>query len=533
MCSSGTARLRRLASGLAVWFAVPVLVALGTGDARADCALIDSATRPLQSTYGAIAQPYGSPTREVKIFNPVKCNPDASNFAFAPPLDDAHKAKNKVTISWIPRNVSAPAPDPMELTIDDFDLDDCNEQNTRCTTIRITIPDTTGVVSNGVTGPFTGPASIVVQNLNVSDDPGTPGVDESISAQIDDVFEPTTSCNSLNRSPNLFRHFSILPPDNLFLPGPGRSAVVTADGGDGVLVPMNWSPALPGSSSGEAQFSIVHVQATSLFVGPGDVRAFTTDTGQPLPPILEINQAGDAVTGSIDFPFSVTRLNLPFLAALAPAVPFVLPNLTYEALAAGPLNSITPTDQLVGLARDETLEGDLDGDGNADSRFVSFIDKVAGGVIDTGQKVMESSRSPLKAVLEGNGDLLAFCQSEAHEREKISGDNDLEDCIARLFDGSGTDLSENLIATADPTANFNGPNAFGVGPNYAFFLRNELHEASYELVHASADAAGQFLDPPAGSSTHPSLAGDVVYFTSDAGAALAPVLPPSGDSLLW
>lgn len=530
------ARIGSLALGAPLLLLL-LLAPMSVRDAAASCALLSTAVKELESTLGGVAQPYAVPGGTVSIFNPVECNPAFSNTAFNP-----NPAQNQVTVTFLPPGGQGPSNAvPVPTSAITVPPEGCNAQNTRCTTLRFVMPDTTDFGTLAGTGQeLTGPARIDVQNLAS----GQP------AAQIDLLFEPTTSCANFNRFPSQFGHFSVLPALQAFTPGVNQTIEGALDGNDNLLVPIDWSQVLP-APSGEPQLRVVTVQAPTIPDGmggfirllPEDVGVFTTDTGQEIPPVVEVNSAGDTIVGTIDFANTVIKfdsigsagLNFNLSAFMVNGVgPVVLSPLAFDASAAGPLTALNASDEAVAVARDEMLEapfdqgapvpGDRNADGDADDRTVSIVDTEAGSLFDTDMAVLETTRSPAEALIEILDDLVLFCQSEASEGADLTGDGDTIDCLVRLFRKDGTELTSGLDVTADPAGLVNGPEALALTTTAAFFLRQEADEVPTVTTRESLGPGGGELG--VGASFDPKLSRDGLFlaFNSDDSAAVPPTV---------
>jgi|GEM_PF-6381199 len=566
-CAFGsTDRVRATTGVVRVAGVLAALVLAYGAPAHADCALIPTAVKNLESTVGSVDRPYAAPGDTVTINAPVSCEPGANE-----PHFDPDPTKNVVTLLFTPP-ASGPTT-PVQIPAADVSVAGCNIQGTRCTALLVKIPAATFLPSGGGPPlPLTGPARLTVQNTNA----GTPTVPE---AQIDDLFEPTFSCSSDNRFRSLFRSFTILPPRNVYTAGT-KDLQATVDGTGSLLIPFDYSQVLAGKS-GAPTARILSVTA-SLPDGMGGtlnlqkssepqdfdfVRAFSLQ-GRPIPPILEVNGAGDTIVGSVDFVDSLLRIarqgpdpvNDPVKFDLEGALvdgkgPLVLAGVTLATNAAVPLNSLNRSSGLVAVARDEALEapfdtsgqpvpGNQNGDADANDRVVQIVNAATGDSFDTAQAVVEAANSPRRAVIATGRNVVAFLQSEFAQGElDVNGDGDALDGILRVVTASGASLASIIGNTSGAAqariAGPAGPKPLVIGPDATgssdvlWYAVDEFDEATLGVQRLSLGPGNaEILD---GASFDPALSvdGSTLAFTSE-GTAFLPAAggaPGSGSTL--
>ena len=445
--------------------------------AEADCALIPAAVKRLPSEDGQVDRPFAAPGDTVTIFSDSACKPSASE-----PHFDPDPANNEITLILDPpTGAIAPAvPSFVAARVLDCGTD-------RCFALEFQMPDTTGLAG---AFPLTGPARLEVRNRAVVGDP--------VVAVIDELFEPARGCNSQNRVRNLFRQFTVLPPRNLYDPNVSDTIEAALDGSGALVIPLDYSNVLAsqiGSGSGTVRLLTITADLANGLSGgnglPGAdgafirlprfgrfVRAFSLN-GRPIPPLLEIAASqplssggvdyGDTIVGSVDFVDSVLRiakvgddpsspgsqLQIFALDGEQPGAPtgLTMQNglgpvlLTGVNLAAGPaapLNSVLGSSDLAIVARDEQLEeqfgnGEQNGDGDTDDKVIYFRDLTTNTEFNTDMAVVETARSPRKAVVATAGSTVAFLQSEMYQgRTDINFDGDFQDAMLRIFNADGS-----------------------------------------------------------------------------------------------
>lgn len=462
-----------------------LLVALGLPrEARADCALIPTAVRVLSSLNGGVDRPFGAPGDTITVVAASACKPGVQFPHFSPVA-----ASNEVTLRFKAPNGGPVTPWP---AFPASRVANCGTD--RCFALEFEIPDTTNfgpMVGTGL--PLTGPAEIEVRNQAAGG---------ALVATVGELYEPTLACNPQNRFRSLFEHFTVLPPRNSYSPNGNASLLATVDGSGSLLIPFAYGAVLASTTGGAAALRLLSVQAdlaNGLSAGNGlagldgqflriprargkgrFVRSFSFE-GRPIPPLLEVTSAdplvdgsgvayGDTLLGSVDFLDSVIRIakkgpspqnpsvSLQLFALAgdagaaldAPALvngagPIVISNVTLQASAAAPLNSLSKSDKVAVLARDEALEshfpglGDVNEDPDSDDRVVEITSLANGSAIATKQAVTEIG-VPRKATIATSGARVAFLQSEAHQgRTDLTGELSTMESVLRVWSADGSD----------------------------------------------------------------------------------------------
>lgn len=564
-------RAQRGFSRLASFVALGCVLSFDPPAAQADCALIPAAVRTLPSNDGMVDRPYAAPGDTLMLFSDGACKPSASE-----PHFDLVAANNEITITFTPPTGATPpvvAPFPASAVLD------CGSD--RCFAVEFQMPDTTGLAG---AFPLTGPATIEVRNTAVVGNP--------VVATINELFEPAQGCNNQNRTRSLFRNFSVLPPRNVYDPTGVNTLLAAVDGTGSLLIPLDYSMVLAspvGGGSGTVRLlSITADLPNGLAAGnglpaPDDallrvprfgrfVRAFSLN-GRPIPPLLKIASSeplnvggveyGDTIVGSVDFVDSVLRIAQvaddpsapgtplkvfaldgeepgapPGLAMQNGLGPVDLTGVTLSAGAAAPLNSVLGSSDLAVVARDEALEAafgiaELNGDGDSDDRVPHFIDLKTNNEFTTGMAVVETARSPRKAVIAAAGSYVAFLESESFQgRTDFNDDNDALDGLLRVYNADGThplcagapcELTAGLAVTGNPATLIREPGgqspvviSGGADPErYTFFGRAEFEEATLANQRLSLSDIGGETDGP---STNPNVSanGQFVAYTSTA-----------------
>ena len=501
----------------------------------ADCALIPTALQPLPSTLGSVDRPFAAPGDTIRIFSLGACDPTADQF-------DLNPANNVVTLSF-PASGAADFPaNPTATPLTASTVADCGVD--RCYAMTFVVPDTTDHdVMSGTGEPLAGPIRIQVTNT----------VTGTVVADIDPLFEPTPACNPENRFRNLFQNFTLLPPRNSFATGLGTFRTTT-DGSGALLVPLEYLQVLTSLTGGTANLRLLTVDANvpnglatplpgvpagdnALIRLPRDgefVRSFSFE-GRPIPPLLEVTAStpaleasnyGDRILGSVDFIDSVIRIaksgpdpdnpgntvqvfalngeQVTAAGLLDPvngAGPIIVSGLSLGQGPAAPLNSLNASGEAAAVARDESLEGDLN-DGDTDDLVVGVIDLDTGSDFNTGLSVLEVAQSPRKAAIVTNGPLVGFLQSESNDATDANGDGDMTDGIPWIYDVDGNVYGLG-VETGDPSANFDGDGPLALDGNWLFYLQNEADESQAGTVLESV--APSSASAP---SNEPALSGD-------------------------
>lgn len=553
---------------------------------HADCALIPAALRTLPSEDGAVDRPFAAPLDAVTVFSDSSCKPGIANPHFDPDPNN-----NEVTLIFTPPEPGGvPVSVPGVPTITPNEMLQCGDN--RCFALEFEIPDTTGIAG---AFPMTGPARIEVRNLAAGG---------QLVAVVGELFEPAIGCNDKNRFRNLFRHFTVLPPRNTYVAGATTTLQATVDGAGALLIPMDYGNVLATANTSIAALRLLTVSGdfpNGLAGGNGlpgihgtsirlprageFLRAFSLG-GRPIPPLLEVIAStpistggveyGDTILGSVDFIDSVIRIartgpnpsdpanTLELFAlqdeqtstglALQGGVgPIALQNVSLDAGAAAPLNSLTSSDEVTVVARSEPLEAPFGGsnqnsDGDADDLVVEITDLATGDTVSTGHAVTEVARSPRKPVIVTAATKVAYLQSEIRQGfSQLSPDLDVADEILRVWSADGLhpfcsggacELTSALTpVTVNPAIQLDSPagrsslvfSGGGDGSRFVFFPRAEFQEAAFMIRRENV---GEFGGELLGASTEPIVSADgshVAYTSTAIGQDSALVGRPGED----
>lgn len=491
-----------------VWL-LSVGAVLSPFNAQAACNLIPAAERTFPSTLGSVQSAVTAPGKIVEIHLNTAC--DAS-----PGFDTAIPANNVVTLTFEPPNAGSTdvAIAPGAVTV------------LTPSVLRFVLPDTDADLSPSGDGlGLTGPARIRVRRP-----------DTTLLAEIGPLFEPTATCD---RAPEgIFHQFTVLPPPNVFsdlLSGATTRVLATVDGDGDLLVPFHYVAVLPAGIGAPIARLLEGQSGIEAFSGggmpvdipsPDYVRSFTLD-GRPLPPLLRVNDTGSVLFGTADAAESVLRIartdgvNPPIydftdrlFAGKGPiVVDKFIDGFTVTSGEAVPLRGLRSSAQTVAFARDEAIEGDLNGDGDTGDRIVQLIDVQTAVRVNPTRPLVEVTRADFSGLaLETSGSLLAFLQSEAHTQTVLNGDGDRLDSVLRVYTATGTHLTSALNVTADPTPAVNG-RSLVVSGSLVFFRTREGDEAARTTSRASV--AGVDSDGPSFESAL-SADGHLVAFSSSA-----------------
>ncbi len=404
-------------------------VALGSslpGIARASCNTVPAAARAYYSTTGAVDRrlafpfvPAGTspprPDEWVTVTLPAACVPSG------PVFDPAHPAAHQVTLAFL---LSA---GPQAVAAQRLEVVDAR-------TLRFLVPDA------GLAGPV---------EITVTNPAG------KIAAVIGPLHEPSSSCDvGPQNEDTTFETFTVLPRPNALGALAAKTAplVMTVDGQGNLLIPLDHSAVLPAPQRTPAPLwpvaifefgeidlpafgtpgSISLRKALAKAVKPADetlehqlVRAFT-EHGRTLPPFLALDGDG-AVFGTADAPRSVLRVARydpnDGQKELYDVTGRVDQHGTIVVAAAGahygagtchpaPLLNLHTTDDVVTYARDERIEGDLNGDGDQNDLVVHINRRAQAGSgcgLDTRRAVLEDSPRG-EASLDADGTGVAFLE---------------------------------------------------------------------------------------------------------------------------
>jgi len=180
-----------------------------------------------------------------------------------------------------------------------------------CNTLSFVMPLTDAGDCAGRNEPLAGPAKVRVEDKDTL----------AVVAEIGALSEPTFSCDRQPES--VFGHFTVLPTPNVFsdlVSGAETRVRATLDGGNNILIPFEYLAILPRGIGMPIARLLQGQSGIEAFPGGGIpisfpesqqpnfnfVRAFTVD-GRPLPPLLDVNTAGELV-GSVDARAGVIRI---------------------------------------------------------------------------------------------------------------------------------------------------------------------------------------------------------------------------------
>jgi hypothetical protein len=505
--------------------------------AHANCNLIPSAVTELGSTLGKVDRPIASPGQRVTVSLDFACNPSAPGFS--PDLDE-----NLVRIEFRPPGSATDPSLVTEVEVEPEAVEECGPS--RCAYLAFRIPDTDGLLAPSGDGRgLVGPATLVVET-------GT----GTRLATIGPLHQPTLSCGDQTPDP-IFEHFVVLPPPNVVPPASSSGqqvALVTlaaVDAGGDLVVPIDYSNVLPSGDAGPlARILDATWDLPAFETGPAPisfpdngfdwVRSFS-DVGRAIPPFLEIDGNGGALSGSVDAAVSVlhiqnsdgnqTVFDLAYRLVDGRGPVVINDPVSITIGGAIPLESLTTSEQTAVFVVDEAAQGeDLDGDGRLESQVVQIKDVSTGVTTDTGAAVTRVSFDGVnKQALANNGQVVAFLQSEAASHVDIpprgaaGGDGDQLDDLVRVYDSTGMLLSpDGILADAWPGVNSRSL-AVTDGPLVVFgSFEGDESQATTELVSLASNGS-----PGNAASFDPDLSedGQEVVFYSTASAFLPDTAP--------
>ena len=336
--------------------------------AHALCNIIPPAERSYPSTQGSVTSPIVAPGDEITLS--LSACDDGPGFNSSP-------ASNLVTVTFLP------AGDPQAVLTVTSGLTvppaDCAAGSGPCLTLRFTMPTTTSATyPDGLAGP----AEIRVTNAGAA------------AATIGPLFQPrdpATSCDK--QAETVFRQFTVLPAPNVFqtlIDQPSTRVLAALDGSGSLLVPFDYRDVLPlGPAEPVAALLSGSTTVDAFASAPGVpivvpssswVRSFTID-GRPVPPLLRATEAGNQVFGASDGAAGIVRVartlggappifDLQYLRTSNGRGPVVIPAGRWAVApgAAIPLANLRSTSAAAAFARDESLEGNLNGARSAPTR---------------------------------------------------------------------------------------------------------------------------------------------------------------------
>lgn len=428
---------------------------------HAACNLIPPAEQAYPSTLGTVTSPITAAGKPVEL-RLSGC--DASP-GFHPTA-----AQNAVVLTFLPPSGASPTDVPIASAA--LTVADCAPLGGPCNTLRFTMPATPGLA---------GAARIAVTNLGA-------GVE---AARIDTLFQPVALGDTCDKAPEgVFRSFTVLPPPNVYADvcsdpvppctGTATQVQATLDGSGSLLIPFDYRAVLPlGPGEPVARLLAGTTTIDAFSAAPGVpitlpstdfVRSFTID-GRPLPPLLRATADGGEVYGASDGAEAIIRVArtdgrggpaiFDFTDRLSNGGrgPIVIPNGQYTVTsdAAIPLENLRSSATGVAYTRPETLEGDLNGDGDTADEVVQIIDAGTFASTNTG-RAATPVRNPLVAgsAVETAGQLAAFLESEVAQGETdLDADGDRFDDILRVFTLGGAPVTPDASRTASPFPGIN------------------------------------------------------------------------------
>jgi hypothetical protein len=514
----------RIAFALAVAFSL-----LDGSAAQANCNLIPTAPGEFRSILGTVAQTVAAPAHAVVIRTDLACTPTAPGF-------DPIAVNNAVTIRFEP---PGSASDPSLVTEVLVPAVDVSVQNcglisgARCDTLRFVMPDTDAKLPPAGDGRgLTGAAEILVR-----------APDSTLLADIGPLYDPTLSCGDQTLEP-VFQHFTVLPALNSFgalSSGANTTLLATLDGGGNLLIPFDYRAVLP-EGPGSAVFRILQLSANldASSATPGVpirvpdarfLRSFST-IGRPIPPVLDVDQTGAVIFGTVDASESIVRIaRLDPQGGGGPLYdlrdrlqdgrgPIVIANAVGVARESAELSTLSADAQSLAFSRNEAVDGDLNGDGDSFD-LVPQVVNVATGAGTSSHAAATLVHVPpfVKPALTSGGGFTAFALSEARQgHADLDADVDVFDNLLRVLTPSGADLTATLPQTpVDPIPVIDGK-PLEISNGFVFFRTREGDAATRttELLTPT------LLDPSrAARSDFPSLNHDgrFVAFESRGGAA--------------
>jgi Tol biopolymer transport system component len=433
--------------------AIAAGVAVAPRGADANCNLIPAAQREFRSTAGTVDRTLVAPGLRVAVRVDLACNPTAQGF-------DPVAANNRVFVRFVPPGSDGDPGLATELEIPPSDVTpaNCPVGGGRCDTLLLSFPDAAtldvALTPDGDGLGPTGPVRIRVEDLAAN-----------ALAEIGPLFEPTLACDD-QQPESVFGHLTALPAPNDFgdlATATDTTIEATVDGNGNLLIPMDYGAVLP-SGAGSAVFRILEASAEldAFTASPGSpivipdsryLRSFNLG-GRPIPPVLETTGAGDVVFGSVDAQLSVLRIARLDPDAPGAALydlsdrlasgrgPILIQNATASARESAPLATLSSDPNGITFARNEGLEGDLNGDGDGFDRVPQVIEVSSGAGTSTGLAVTEVTLPGFARPVLASGDgFVAFGASEARQDyTSLNGDTDAVDGLLRVVGIGGASL---------------------------------------------------------------------------------------------
>src|SRR5579862_5706923 len=405
--------------------------------AHAACNIIPPAEQAYPSTLGSVTSPVTTVGETVEI-RLTGC--DGTTF-------DSTPANDQVAITFLPAGPGQPAPVIVptgSVTVPD------------ATTLRFTMPSTPNLA---------GPAEVTVT------------VAATTVADVGPLFAAHEVGSTCDKQPEtVFEQFTVLPPPNHFgdvVNGVATQVLATLDGSGSLVIPFDYRQVLPlgpgepvarlltGTTTLDAFPATPGVQP--IDVPTSYVRSFTID-GRPLPPLLRATDAGNQIFGATDGAVALIRVardgdqgvkfDLASDRTNGGYGPIVVPNSEYTVAtsAAIPLENLHSTASGVAFARNEQIEGDLNGDTDTNDQVVQIVDVGTFQSTNTGMAA-SATHNPIVggAALDVSTSLAAFLESEASQgNADLNGDGDTLDDVLRVFSLNATQLTPSATLVGDP-----------------------------------------------------------------------------------
>ena len=434
--------------------------------AEALCNIIPPAESTFPSTVGNVTSPIAAPGDPVTLKLSGCETGTGTNPGF-----NATAGANQITITFMP-----PEGTPTDVVVAGPRSVECVGPGGLCLALTFAIPATAAVLPpDGLTGP----ARITVVNTAPAGGGGA-----VIVAQIDDLFTPHPTGSTCDKEPEpVFRTFTVLPPANDFAalttctPACQQTRVLaTVDGSGALLIPFDYTDVLPqgpgapvarllsGTTTVDAFAKVPGMQLITV-PSPSFVRSFTID-GRPVPPLLRTADAGREVFGAADGARGIIRVARtdgrggdPIFelgdrltnGGRGPIV-FTTGEYTVAKKEAIPLDNLRSTAQGVAYARDEAIEGNLNGDPDTADDVVQLVDVASFTSTNTGMAASPTNNP----IVGGNavdtaGDLAVFLESEAQQgATDLTGDGDANDDVLRVFTLLGVQMTGPPLRRGSP-----------------------------------------------------------------------------------
>ncbi len=432
--------------------------------AQGMCNIIPPAEVAYPSSTGSITNPIAAPQDTVEL-RLTGC--DQSMFA-------ANSASNAVSIAFHPPGggpATVVAVPPGTVSVD------CS--GGPC--FRLTFPMPVTRIAFPPHG-LSGPATITVK---------VPG--DVTVASVGPLFQPHVLGSTCDKAPEtVFQHFTVVPTPNKFgdvETGAVSQVLATLDGSGSIIIPFDYrqvlqAPLAPGEPI--ARFLSGASTVDAFTSNPGVpiqlpstayVRSFTID-GRPLPPLLRATNAGNEIFGATDGAVGIVRVartgpqggpvfDLSDRLTLGGVGPIVIPSSQYAVASAVPipLENLHSTGAGVAFAVPESIEGDLNQDGDDLDDVVQIIEVAT--FTNTGTKKAASlTNNPIVggAAVDTSDTLAAFFESEQRQgAADQNGDGDARDDVLRIYQLDGTERTP-----------FAPPNALLVGSPFPGISRGPL-----------------------------------------------------------